>query len=82
MPNLKDIERKIGAVKKTKQITRAMNMVAASRLRNVQTKMENFAPYADKFAEVLENLASRIDPDVHPLLIQKEETLSSRVVPF
>jgi F-type H+-transporting ATPase subunit gamma len=72
MATLKDIQRKIGAVKKTQQITRAMNMVAAAKLRSTQSKVEAFDPYAAKFAEVLENLASRIDPDIHPLLVKKE----------
>jgi F-type H+-transporting ATPase subunit gamma len=72
MATLRDIQRKIGAVKKTRQITRAMNMVAAARLRNTQGRMENFEPYAEKFAEVLENLASRIDPEIHPLLMRRE----------
>ncbi len=73
MATLRDILRKIDAVKKTKQITRAMNMVAAARLRTTQAKMENFEPYAKKFAEVLENLASHIDPEIHPLLNKKEQ---------
>ncbi|MGD2124614.1 MAG: ATP synthase F1 subunit gamma [Desulfobacteraceae bacterium] len=72
MATLRDILRKIGAVKKTRQITRAMNMVAAARLRNTQGRMENFEPYAEKFAEVLENLAVRIDPEIHSLLVAKE----------
>ena len=72
MATLKDILRKIGAVKKTQQITRAMNMVAAAKLRSTQGKVEAFDPYAAKFAEVLENLASRIDRDIHPLLVRKE----------
>ncbi len=72
MATLKDILRKIGAVKKTQQITRAMNMVAAAKLRSTQGKVEAFDPYAAKFAEVLENLASRIDRDIHPLLVPKE----------
>jgi F-type H+-transporting ATPase subunit gamma len=46
--------------------------VAAARLRNTQGRMENFEPYADKFVEVLENLASRIDPEIHPLLMRRE----------
>ena len=53
MATLKDIQNKISAVKKTRQITKAMNMVAASRLRGAQTKMGGFRPYAVKFAEVL-----------------------------
>jgi F-type H+-transporting ATPase subunit gamma len=57
MASLKDVQNKIAAVKKTKQITKAMNMVATSRLRGAQTNMENFRPYASKFAEVLGNLA-------------------------
>ncbi|RLC26751.1 MAG: ATP synthase F1 subunit gamma [Deltaproteobacteria bacterium] len=73
MATLKDILRKIGAVKKTRQITRAMNMVAAAKLRGVQTRMEQFEPYATKFSEVLGNLASGVEPDVHPLLVKKEK---------
>lgn len=73
MATLRDILRKIGAVKKTRQITRAMNMVAAARLRGAQTRMEGFEPYAAKFSEVLGNLAIRIEPDIHPLLVKKEE---------
>ena len=77
MATLRDILRKIGAVKKTQQITRAMNMVAAAKLKNTQGRMENFEPYVAKFSEVLGNLAGRIDPEIHPLLIKKE--LVSRV---
>ena len=53
MPNLKDIQRKIAAVGKTRQITKAMYMVASSKLRGVEARMESFRPYATKFAEVL-----------------------------
>lgn len=73
MATLKDILRKIGAVKKTQQITRAMNMVAAAKLRGTQGRMERFDPYARKFTEVLGNLASRMDTEIHPLLMNKEE---------
>ena len=55
MATLKDILNKISAVKKTRQITKAMNMVAASRLRGAQTGMDAFRPYAEKFSEVLED---------------------------
>ena len=67
MATLKDIELKIGAVKKTKQITKAMNMVAASRLRGAQSNMEGFRPYAAKFAEVLGSLASSAGEGTSPL---------------
>jgi F-type H+-transporting ATPase subunit gamma len=73
MATLRDIKNKIAAVRKTRQITRAMNMVAAARLRSTQGKMENFEPYASKFAEVLGNLAGRIDREIHPLLMRKEK---------
>ena len=82
MATLNDIQRKISAVKKTRQITKAMNMVAAARLRGAQTKMESFDPYAKKFAEVLGNLASRIEPDIHPLLIKKEQVSKVALLHF
>lgn len=82
MASLRDILRKIGAVKKTMQITRAMYMVATSKLRSTQGKMESFEPYAGKFAEVLGNLASRIDPDIHPLLVKKEQVSRVELLHF
>ncbi|MFH1139434.1 MAG: ATP synthase F1 subunit gamma [Pseudomonadota bacterium] len=82
MATLKDIKRKIGAVKKTQQITRAMNMVAAARLRGAQTRTENFRPYAAKFAEVMSSLASRIEPDIHPFLVQPETVGKVEVLAF
>ena len=82
MATLRDILRKISAVKKTRQITRAMNMVAAARLRGAQTRMEGFEPYARKFAEVLGNLAMRIEPDVHPLLVKRETVSRAELLHF
>jgi len=72
MAALKDIKRKIGAVKKTKQITKAMNMVAASKFKSAQQRMENFRPYATKFMDVLNSLALRVDAKNHPLLAVRE----------
>ena len=72
MAALKDIKRKITAVHKTRQITRAMNMVAASKFKAAQTRMENFRPYAVKFMEVLSSLALRVDAKSHPLLAVRE----------
>lgn len=72
MASLRDIKRKIQGVVKTKQITRAMNMVAASKLKSAQLRMENFRPYAEKFMEVLGSVAVRVDPDMHPLLAVRE----------
>ncbi len=70
MPTLRDIRRKIAAVKKTQQITKAMNMVAAAKLRGAQQRMENFRPYAETFTKMLGNLASRIEPEIHPFFQQ------------
>jgi F-type H+-transporting ATPase subunit gamma len=57
MPGLKDVKNKIEGVSKTSQITKAMNMVASAKLRGAQEKMENFRPYAKKFAEAMEDLS-------------------------
>jgi F-type H+-transporting ATPase subunit gamma len=72
MAALKDIKRKIVAVSKTKQITKAMNMVAASKFKAAQMRMENFRPYAGKFMDVLNSLALRVSPETHPLLAVRE----------
>jgi len=76
MATLKDIQLKIVAVKKTQKITKAMNMVAASKLRGAQEKAEAFRPYANKFAEVLGSLSDRIEADEEhapPLLVPRAE---------
>ena len=83
MPTLKEVELKIGAVKKTQKITKAMNMVAASKLKGAQGKMEAFRPYADKFAEVLGSLAERIELDEEhapPLFVPRAEVKTIDVV--
>jgi len=80
MATLKDIQLKIAAVKKTQQITKAMNMVAASRLRGAQGRMEAFRPYAGKFSEVLGSLAQRAGEESNPLLVPKEEIKKVHVV--
>ncbi|MCX5847906.1 MAG: ATP synthase F1 subunit gamma [Deltaproteobacteria bacterium] len=72
MASLKDIKRKVSAVQKTKQITRAMNMVAASKFKSAQSKMENFRPYAGKFMDVLNSLALRVESMTHPLLAVRD----------
>jgi F-type H+-transporting ATPase subunit gamma len=73
MPNLRDIRRRIRSVQSTQQITKAMKMVAAARLRRAQDRMLSARPYADKMLEVLNSLASRTEPRVHPLLALREE---------
>jgi F-type H+-transporting ATPase subunit gamma len=73
MATLKDIKRKIGAVKKTQQITRAMHMVAASKLRGAQQAVEQFRPYADKFSEVLASLLTGMEEEIHPFFQVRED---------
>ena len=73
MATLQDIRRKIGAVKKTQQITKAMNMVSAAKLRGAQQRMEGFRPYAQAFAMMLGNMAGRVEPEIHPFFTQASE---------
>ncbi len=80
MPTLKDVLIKIGAVKKTKQITKAMGMVATSKLRGAQQNMNGFRPYAGKFAEVLGSLAEKAGEGASPLLVPREEVKKINIV--
>src|SRR5210317_1460419 len=80
MPSLKDVQNKISAVKKTKQITKAMNMVATSRLRGAQANMQNFRPYAAKFSEVLGSLAEKSGDEASPLLMPREEVKKIHII--
>jgi F-type H+-transporting ATPase subunit gamma len=69
MPNLLDIRRRIKSVKNTQQITKAMKMVSAAKLRRAQDRVVMARPFANKMAEVLGELAKRTDEDFHhPLL--------------
>jgi F-type H+-transporting ATPase subunit gamma len=73
MPSLKDIRRRIGSVKKTQQITRAMRMVAAAKLRRAQDAIESARPYAERMRETLvEVAASQGSSAEHPLLATRE----------
>src|SRR3954454_4970183 len=71
MPSLLDIRRRIRAVKSTQQITKAMKMVAASRLRRAQESIQHARPFAIEMLRVLNSLASRVDPAAHPLLDER-----------
>ena len=68
MATLRDIQNRIKAVQSTQKITKAMKMVAASKLRKVQTRMLDLRPYAEKMHDVLQSLASGADRESHPLL--------------
>jgi F-type H+-transporting ATPase subunit gamma len=72
MPSLIDLRRRIRAVKNTQQITKAMKMVAASKLRRAQERIMSARPYAQQMQRVLASVASRVDPSMHPLLTARE----------
>jgi len=80
MPSLKDVQDKIVGVKKTAQITSAMNMVASAKLRGAQEKMENFEPYANKFNEAMSNLSGGANTDAFPLMEVREEVKNVELV--
>jgi F-type H+-transporting ATPase subunit gamma len=69
----RDIRRRIGAVKNIKQITRAMQFVAASKLKRAQDATLASRPYSDKLEEVLSDLAAVLSGEDHPLLHRREE---------
>jgi F-type H+-transporting ATPase subunit gamma len=68
MPSLKQIRRRIASVQSTQQITRAMKMVAAARLRRAQENIVKARPYSLKLRQVIRDLAARTDRSLHPLL--------------
>src|SRR3954470_15593736 len=78
MPSLIDLRRRIRAVKNTQQITKAMKMVAASKLRRAQERIMNARPYAAQMQRVLTSVAARVDPTIHPLLTVREPRADSQ----
>jgi F-type H+-transporting ATPase subunit gamma len=71
VPSLLDIRRRIRAVKSTQQITKAMKMVAASKLRRAQERIQQARPFATQMLRVLNSVASRVDAASHPLLDER-----------
>ena len=80
MPSLIDLRRRIRAVKNTQQITKAMKMVAASKLRRAQDRIVSARPYALQMQRVLSRVASRVDPSTHPLLAMREVRPASKTL--
>jgi len=68
MPSLQGLRRKIGSIKNTQKITKAMKMVAAAKLKRAQDRILAARPYAKKMAVVLGSLSSRVNRQAHPLL--------------
>src|SRR3982750_1037984 len=73
MANTIDIRRRIRSVKNTQQITKAMKMVAAAKLRRAQERMYAARPYAGALREVLASIAARVEEIDHPLLRERPE---------
>jgi F-type H+-transporting ATPase subunit gamma len=80
MPSLIDLRRRVRTVKNIQQITKAMKMVAASKLRRAQERMSNARPYAQQMQRVLGSLALRVDPSAHPLLAVREPRPDGRTL--
>jgi F-type H+-transporting ATPase subunit gamma len=73
MATLKAIRKRISSIRNTQQITKAMKMVSAAKLRRAQEAAVQARPYADKMTELLRNVAARVSREAHPLLEAREE---------
>lgn len=73
MASLRDIRTRIASVQNTQQITRAMKMVAAAKLRRAQEQIFQTRPYAFKIREMIAHLREHVDPESHPLFQSREE---------
>lgn len=80
MANLRDTRNRIGSVKNTQQITRAMKLVAAAKLRKAQERIFTARPYAFKIRELIGHLRQRLDPLSHPLFRPRDEVQSVLLV--
>src|SRR6056297_1317496 len=74
MANLREIRNRIESVENTKQVTRAMKMVAAAKLRRAQDRIFQTRPYAYKVGELISHLKRELDPTVHPFFTAPEES--------
>jgi len=72
MPSLKAIRRRLTTVKSTQQITRAMKLVAAAKLRRSQERLLAMRPYAYRIQDIIASLAAREDESAHPLLARRD----------
>ena len=82
MAILRDIRKRIIAVKKTQKITRAMKLVAAARFARAQAAINSARPYAQKLRQVLGSVAAGVESDAHPLLAPREQVRNLDVVVF
>ncbi len=80
MAQIKEIKSRIKSVKNIGQITKAMKMVASARLKKAQERILGARPYANRMADVMKNLASKMGEEVHPLLSVREEGKTALIV--
>jgi F-type H+-transporting ATPase subunit gamma len=80
MATLREIRRRISGIKSTQKITKAMQMVAAARLRRAQVAIVSTRPYARKLGELLRHVVTKVDPSLHPLLVTREIKNAALVV--
>ncbi len=71
MPNVQDLRRRLRSVKNMQQITRAMKMIAAARMRRAQDRVLSARPYEKQMRAFLESLAARVEDRSHPLLAER-----------
>ncbi|MBU2514433.1 ATP synthase F1 subunit gamma [bacterium] len=72
MATLKDIQLRMNSIKNTMQITKAMKMVAASKMRKAEESITNSRPYSEKLKAIISNLSQGVDSSAHPLLMKRE----------
>ena len=72
MANLKDIRNRIKSVTSIQQVTKAMKMVAAAKMRRAQENMEKARPYTNKISEMLDSLVHEIDRNILPELEERK----------
>jgi F-type H+-transporting ATPase subunit gamma len=72
MPSERDLRRRVRSIKNIQQLTRAMQLVAASKMRRAQESVLASRPFEEKLRSVLNNLAPHADPELSPLLMRRE----------
>lgn len=80
MANLKEIKNRISSVSSTQQITRAMKMVAAAKLRRAQERITQLRPYVQKLSEVLQNVSSSLSTETHNPFAEESDDLKNVLV--
>ncbi len=80
MANLREIKKRINTVKNISQVTKAMELVSASKMKRAQQNALKSRPFAQKIEEISKNLSLKIDPKLHPLLTKRAEVKAVLIV--